>query len=29
MDRTVKKHLKDILLAIGEVELYLSQRPKQ
>ncbi len=29
MDRTIKKYLKDILMAIGEVELYLTQRPKQ
>lgn len=29
MDRTVKKYLEDIMLAIGEIELFLSQRPKQ
>lgn len=29
MDRTIKKYLKDILQAIEEVELYLTQRPKQ
>ncbi len=29
MDRTIKKYLSDILFAIEEVELYLSQRQKQ
>lgn len=29
MDRTIMKYLSDILFAIEEVELYLSQRPKQ
>lgn len=29
MDRTIKKYLADIQLAIEEVNLYLSQRPKQ
>ena len=29
MDRSIKKYLKDILQAILEVELYLTQRPKQ
>lgn len=29
MDRTIKKYLEDIKLAIGEIELFLSQRPKQ
>ncbi|MDE5874655.1 MAG: DUF86 domain-containing protein [Muribaculaceae bacterium] len=29
MDRTIKKYLHDILHAIEEVELYLSQRPRQ
>lgn len=29
MDRTIKKYLTDILFAIEEVELYLTQRPKQ
>ena len=28
MDRTIKKYLQDILFAIEEVELFLSQRPK-
>lgn len=29
MDRKVKKYLEDIMLAIGEIELFLSQRPRQ
>ena len=29
MDRTIKKYLQDIMQAIGEVELYLTQRPKE
>lgn len=29
MDRKIKKYLEDIMLAIGEIELFLSQRPKQ
>ena len=29
MDRTIKKYLQDILFAIEEVELFLSQRPKE
>lgn len=29
MDRKLKKYLEDIILAIGEIELFLSQRPKQ
>lgn len=29
MDRTVKKYLYDIYSAIEEIELFLSQRPKQ
>lgn len=29
MDRTIKKYLQDILLAIEEVELFLSQRPRE
>lgn len=29
MDRTIKKYLEDIMLAIGEIELFLSQRPRQ
>lgn len=28
MDRKVKKYLEDIMLAIGEIELFLSQRPR-
>lgn len=27
MDRTIKKYLHDILLAIEEIEFFLSQRP--
>ena len=29
MDRKVKKYLEDIMLAIGEIELFLNQRPRQ
>lgn len=29
MDRKIKKYLEDIMLAIGEIELFLSQRPRQ
>ena len=29
MDRTIKKYLQDILFAIEEVELFLSQRPRE
>lgn len=29
MDRKVKKYLEDIMLAIGEIELFLSQRQRQ
>lgn len=29
MDRTIKKYLSDIQLAIEEIELFLSQRPRQ
>ena len=29
MDRTVKKYLSDIYSAIEEIELFLSQRPRQ
>lgn len=29
MDRRIKKYLEDIMLAIGEIELFLSQRPRQ
>ena len=29
MGRNIKKYLHDILLAIQEIELYLSQRPQQ
>lgn len=29
MDRNIKKYLHDILMAIEEIELFLSQRPKQ
>lgn len=29
MDRKIKKYLEDIALAIGEIELFLSQRTKQ
>lgn len=29
MDRTIKKYLHDILLAIEEIEFFLSQRPRQ
>lgn len=29
MDRNIKKYLHDILIAIEEIELFLSQRPKQ
>ena len=29
MDRKIKKYLEDITLAIGEIELFLSQRPRQ
>lgn len=29
MDRTIKKYLHDILMAVDEIELFLSQRPRQ
>lgn len=29
MDRTINKYLQDIMQAIGEVELYLTPRPKE
>lgn len=29
MDRTIKKYLHDILVAIEEIEFFLSQRPQQ
>lgn len=29
MDNKLKKYLEDIRLAIGEIELFLSQRPRQ
>lgn len=29
MDRTIKKYLHDILLAIEEIEFFLTQRPRQ
>lgn len=29
MDRTIKKYLRDIYSAIEEIELFLSQRPRQ
>lgn len=29
MDRKIKKYLEDIMLAIGEIELFLTQRPMQ
>lgn len=29
MDRKVKKYLEDILIAISEIELFLSKRPRQ
>lgn len=29
MDRTIKKYLHDILVAIEEIEIFLSQRPRE
>ena len=29
MDRKIKKYLEDIMLAIAEIELFLTQRPRQ